>query len=93
MKIIYFSKTVAAYDLKGGRCIELNDLMKLFEYQKSRSLFDRGQKSLCFQPLILFFSKTVELFETRYHVKAFWSRRTKNSARSHGQDGHHAHIL
>ena len=25
MKMIYFSKTIAAYDLKVGRCIELND--------------------------------------------------------------------
>ena len=28
MKILYFSGTIAAYDLKVGRCIELN-LMKL----------------------------------------------------------------
>ena len=35
MKIIYFSKTIAAYDLAVGRCIELNELMKLHEYQRS----------------------------------------------------------
>ena len=65
MKIIHFSKTVAAYDLKVGRCIvELNVLMKLHEYQRSRSL-----KS--------FFSKTVELFETKYHVKDFGSTAMK----------------
>ena len=28
-------KTIAAYNLKVGRCIELNDLMKLLEYQRS----------------------------------------------------------
>ena len=33
-----FSKTIATYDLKVGRCIELNDLMMLHEYQRSRSL-------------------------------------------------------
>ena len=34
VKIIYFSKTVAAYYLKVGICVELNDLMKLYEYQR-----------------------------------------------------------
>ena len=40
MKIIYCSKTIAAYDLKVGSYTELNDLMKLHEYQRSGSLFD-----------------------------------------------------
>ena len=33
-----FSKTIAAFYLKVGKSIELNDLMKLHEYQRSRSL-------------------------------------------------------
>ena len=37
MEINYILKTIAAYDLKFGRCIELNDLMKLHEYHRSRS--------------------------------------------------------
>ena len=45
VKIIYFSKTVAAYDLKVGSYTDLNDLMKLQEYQRSRSLFDLPQRS------------------------------------------------
>ena len=48
-KFIYYLKIIAAYDLKVGSCIELNDLMKLYEYQRSRSLFDLQQRSLCFQ--------------------------------------------
>ena len=32
MNFIYFSETIAAYDLEVGRCIDLNDLMKLHEY-------------------------------------------------------------
>ena len=48
MKMIYFSKTIAAYDLKVGRCIEQNDLMNLHEYQRSRSFPDLCQKSLGF---------------------------------------------
>ena len=39
-EIYLFSKIIAAYDLKVCRCIELNDLMKLNEYQRSKSLFD-----------------------------------------------------
>ena len=51
MKIVYYlSKTIAAYDLKVVSYTELNDLMKLHEYQRSRSLFDLPHKSLHFQP-------------------------------------------
>ena len=53
MKVIYFSKTNAAYDLKVGGCIELFDLMNLLEYQRSRSLFDLCLRSLGFQTSIL----------------------------------------
>ena len=49
MEIINFLKTIAAYHLKVGKCIELNDLMKLREYHKSRSLSDLRQRSLRFQ--------------------------------------------
>ena len=33
VKIIYFSETIAVYDIKVGRCTELNNFMKLHEYQ------------------------------------------------------------
>ena len=46
---IIFFKTIAAYDLNVNRCIELNDLMKLHEYQRLVSLFDLRQRSLRFQ--------------------------------------------
>ena len=74
MKLIYFSKTIAAYDLKVCRCIELNDLINLYEYQRSKSFCD--QRSL-FSNLNIFFSKTVEIFETIYHVKDFGSTEMK----------------
>ena len=44
-----FLKTIAACDLKVGRCIELNDLMKLNENQRSRSFFDLCHRSFGFQ--------------------------------------------
>ena len=45
----YFSETVAVCDLKVGRCIELKNIMKLHEYQRSRSFFDLYKRSLSFQ--------------------------------------------
>ena len=57
MKIIYFSKTIVAYNLKVGSYTELNYLMKLHEYQRSMPLFDRPQRSLHFQTSICFSQK------------------------------------
>ena len=47
--------TVAALGLKVSQSNQLN-LMKLNEYQRSRSFFDRGQRSLRFQ----FFSQKLK---------------------------------
>ena len=44
-----FSKTIAANDLKVGRCIGLSDLMNLQKYQRSKSSFDLRQRFLGFQ--------------------------------------------
>ena len=49
VKIIYFLETIAALGLKVAGSIQLNELMKLREYQRSRSFFDIGQRSLRFQ--------------------------------------------
>ena len=77
MKIIYFSKFIAAYDLKVGRCIEQNDLMNLHEYQKGQGHFLPLPKVARFSNLNLFFSETVEIFETKYHVKDFGNTKMK----------------
>ena len=49
VKIIYFLETIAALVLKSAWSIQLNEFMKLGKYQRSRSLFDLGQRSLRFQ--------------------------------------------
>ena len=49
VKIIFYLETIAAIGLKVGLNIQINELMKLNEYQRSRSLSDLGQKSLRFQ--------------------------------------------
>ena len=46
---IYFLELIAALGLKVAWSIQLNEFMKLSEYQKSRSFFDLGQRSLRFQ--------------------------------------------
>ena len=44
-----FLELIAALGLKVAWSIQLNELMKLSEYQRSRSFFDLGQRSLRFQ--------------------------------------------
>ena len=48
-KLFIFFETVAALGLKVAWSIQVNELMKLSEYQRSRSFFDLGQRSLKFQ--------------------------------------------
>ena len=45
----FFWETIAVLGLKVALCIQLNELMKLSEYQRSRLFFDLGQRSLRFQ--------------------------------------------
>ena len=37
-----FSETIVDYDIKVGRCSQLHEYMKLYEYQRSRSFIDLG---------------------------------------------------
>ena len=42
VKTMDFSETIVVYDIKFGRCSQLNEYMKLYEYQRSRSFIDLG---------------------------------------------------
>ena len=42
VKTMDFSETIVVYDITAGRCSQLNEYMKLYEYQRSRSLIDLG---------------------------------------------------
>ena len=63
VKIMDFSETIVVYDIKIGRCSQLNEYMKLYENQRSRSFIDLGpdhsdSNFLNFfpqQPLILYY--------------------------------------
>ena len=56
-EIYYFLITIATLHLKVAWSIQLNEFMKLNEYQRSRSFFDLGQRSLRLQCLNFFFSQ------------------------------------
>ena len=43
-----FSEIITVYDIKVGRCSQLNEYMKLYEYQRSRSFIDLLRRSLRF---------------------------------------------
>ena len=42
VKTMDFSEPIVVYDIKIGTCSQLNEFMKLYEYQRSRSLTDLG---------------------------------------------------
>ena len=44
-----FSETIAACELKVGRCRQLIELMKVCEYARSRSFFDLGPRSFTYE--------------------------------------------
>ena len=68
---MYYLETIAAIGLKVGLNIQINELVKLNEYQSSRSLFDLGQRSLRFQIKSCFLSENIESFSTKFHMKAY----------------------
>ena len=60
-KTMYFSETIVVFDVKVGRCSQLNEYMNLYEYQGSRSTFSG------------FFSlETVRLIGAKFHMKPPW---------------------
>ena len=54
MKTVDFSETIAASDVKIGRCRQLNEFMKVCEYLRSRSFL--------YENLNMLFSETTMLF-------------------------------
>ena len=48
-------------------CIQLNELMKLNEYQRSRSFFDLGQRSFRFQSYMFDFGLYTQVSDSGPH--------------------------
>ena len=77
VKTIDFSETIVVYDIKVGSCSQLNEYMKLYEYQRSRSFIDFGPNLSDSIFSNFFFSITTWLIETKCHVEPPWDGRTK----------------
>ena len=54
-KTMDFSETIVVYDIEVGGYSQLNEYMKLYEYQKSRSFIDLGPRSRRFNIFKLLF--------------------------------------
>ena len=55
-----FLEIIIVYDIKVGKCSQLNEHMKLYEYQRSRSFIDLGSKHSDSIFLIFFSSVTTD---------------------------------
>ena len=72
-----FSETIVVYDIKFGRCSRLNEYMKLYEYQRSRSFTDLSVNLSDSIFLNYFSSITIRLIEAKFHVEIPWNGGTK----------------
>ena len=65
-KTMDFSETIVVCDIKVGRCSQLNEYMKLYEYQWSRSFIDLGPNLSDSIFLNFFFSIITRPIEARF---------------------------
>ena len=72
-----FSETIVVYDIKVGKCSQLNEYMKLYEYQRSRSFIDLHPNLSDSIFLNFFPAITTRPIETKFHVEPSWGGRTK----------------
>ena len=76
-KTMYFLETIVVYDIKVGRCSQLNKCMKLYEYQRSRSFIDLGPDHSDSLFLNFFSSITTWPIEAKFYVESPWDEETK----------------
>ena len=73
VKTMDFAETIVVYDVKVVRCSNLNKYLKLYEYQRSRSLTDLGPNlSDIFK--VLFLNRPIE---AKFHVEPPLDGKTK----------------
>ena len=72
-----FSETIVVYDIKVGRCSQLNVYMKVYEYQWSRSFTDLGPNHSDSIFLNFFSSITTWPIEAKLYVEPPWDEGTK----------------
>ena len=71
-----FSETIVVYDIKVGRCSQLNEYMKLYEYQRSKLLIYLGPNLSDSLFLNFVSSITTRPIEAQFHVQPLWDRGT-----------------
>ena len=76
-KTMDFSETIVVYDVKVGRCSQLNDYMNLYNYQRSRSFMTlvQGHSDSIFSNF--FFLETAWPIEAKFYVDPPWDGRMK----------------
>ena len=72
-----FSETIVVYDIKVGRCSQLNEYLKLYEYQRSRSFNDLSPNHSDSIFLNFFSSITNWPIEAKFYVESQWDEGTK----------------
>ena len=72
-----FSETIVVCDIKVGRCSQLNEYMKLHEYQRSRSFIDLGPNHSDSIFSNFFFLETAWSIEAKFYVEPPWNGGTK----------------
>ena len=78
VKTMGFSKSIVVYDIKVGRCSQLSEYMKFYEYQTSSSLIELGPNLSDSVFLNFFFSITTRAIEaSQFHVAPPWDGGTK----------------
>ena len=77
VKTMDFSETSVVFDIKVGRCSQVNEYMKLYEYQRSRSLIDLGLNLSDSIFLNFFSSVTTGLMEAKFRLTPPWDGETK----------------
>ena len=65
VKTVDFSEIIVVYDIKVGRCSQLNEYMKLYQYQRSRSFIDLGPNHS--DSIFLIFSSVTADFNIASH--------------------------
>ena len=77
MKTVDFAETIAACDLKVGRCRQLTDFMKLYEHSRSGSFLTLAQGHLHMKIITYFSQKPLNHFNQILYV-SFWVHGNEN---------------
>ena len=76
-KRLKLSETIVVYDIKVDRCSQINEYMKLYEYQRLRSFIDLGPDHSDSMFLNFFTSITTRRNEAKFYAESPWDEGTK----------------